>query len=123
ARELTQVHVRSLSDLRAELGRVLSLLAYAGSSDRSSVERAFAAGAGRIEGLQLALLAPDARLLDGLWPAIRALRSLAPLECGKVVDACAHTVLADGRVIGDEDPLLGAVCDALGWPLPPLPKA
>jgi Zn-dependent protease with chaperone function len=123
ARALSRVHVSSLSDLRAELGRVLSLLAYAGSSDRTSVESAFAAGAGRVEELQLALLSPDASLLDGLWPAIISLRSLAPLQCGKVVDACAHTVLADGRVIGDEDTLLGAVCDALGCPLPPLPNA
>jgi hypothetical protein len=96
------------------------LLAHAGALSEADSARAFAAGAGRLSGVSLAMLDHSERLLSGLGPALASLRMLAPQRCAELVDACAHVALADRRVTEDEATLLRAVCSALGCPLPPL---
>ncbi|MFI5306486.1 MAG: M48 family metallopeptidase [Polyangiales bacterium] len=121
--ERSRVRYRSLDAVQTELQLLLSLLAHAGALDGDAAQRAFSAGAARLQELRLELLAPSERLLHGLGPALTSLRALSPQLCAKVVDACAHAVLEDKRVTEDEDTLLRAVCDALGCPLPPLTEA
>ncbi len=120
ARQRARVRHRSLGDVAAEIQLLLSLLAHAGDFDGSEASTAFSAGVARLPGVQLTLLPPSQRLLSGLGAALEELVALAPRLSAQIIDACAHTVLADGRVADDEETLLRAVCDALGSPLPPL---
>jgi tellurite resistance protein len=122
-RERARVKHRSLAAVSAELQLLLSLLAHAGDFDGTEASGAFAAGAARLQRIELTLLPPSQRLLSGLGTALEQLVALAPRLSEQVIDACAHTVLADGRVADDEETLLRAVCDALGSPLPPLDPA
>jgi Zn-dependent protease with chaperone function len=123
APQRARVRYRSLSGVQPELQLLLSLLAHAGAFEAGDAERAFAAGAQRLAGLEqgMELLPQSERLLFGLAEALTELRALSPQLCAQVVDACAHAVIADRRVTDDEDTLLRAVCEALGCPLPPLP--
>jgi len=113
------VRHRSLQSVRSELALLLSLLAHAGDADGRSAASAFASGASRLQGVALSILPPSDRLLMALGPALAELRALTPKLREPLVDACAHTALADLHVAEDEATLLRAVCDALDCPLPP----
>ena len=63
------------------------------------------------------------RLIAALPSALGELRACSPQLCARIVDACAHAVLADRRVTEDEATLLSATCSALGCPLPPFAEA
>jgi Zn-dependent protease with chaperone function/uncharacterized tellurite resistance protein B-like protein len=114
------VRHRSLQSVHSEIALLLSLLAHAGDADGRSAASAFAAGASRLQGVALALLPRSDRLLTALAPALAELRTLTPQLRSALIDACAHTALADLHVGEDEATLLRAVCDALDCPLPPL---
>jgi DnaJ-domain-containing protein 1 len=61
----------------------------------------------------------------GLGPIDQALRRLAqavPQIKKNVIDACAHTVAADGVIQPNEAELLRAIADALDCPIPPFVK-
>jgi uncharacterized tellurite resistance protein B-like protein len=118
-----RVRHKALRAVRAELELLLSLLAHAGDRDGSGAERALQASAAHLPGVTLALLPRSERLLTALAPALSELRALKPELRARLIDACAHAVLADQRVTEDEATLLRAVCDALECPLPPLPAA
>jgi uncharacterized tellurite resistance protein B-like protein len=106
-----------------ELQVVLACLAHAGALDADDAERAFKAGLARLPGIALTLLPADARLLGAFTTALEELQALRPSARAALVEACAHTTLADGRVSDDELTLLRAVCLALDAPLPPLDLA
>jgi hypothetical protein len=114
-----EVRHHSLKAVRTELSLALSLLSHAGSSEASAREHAFAAGAARLPELQLSALPPNEHMLLGLDQALAALRALAPKLRAQVIDAAAHTALADERMLDDEASLLALFCDALECPLPP----
>jgi Zn-dependent protease with chaperone function len=118
AQQRSRVRHFALEDVRSELELLLSLLAHAGDADGRSAPDAFAAGASRLPDIQITFLPESPRLLFGLGVALEEFAALAPALRAQVVDACAHTVLADRRVTDDEETLLRAVCDALGSPLP-----
>jgi hypothetical protein len=118
-RSATRGRQRSLAGVRAELELLLSLLAHAGAASAQQAQDAFAAGAARLSGQALSLLPSSPRLLSALWPALDALRVLPPLLRSRVVDACAHTSLANREVSENEWTLLRAVCGTLDCPLPP----
>ncbi|HEX7481153.1 MAG TPA: M48 family metallopeptidase [Polyangiales bacterium] len=120
ARARSRVRHRSLKAVSLQLELLLSLLAHAGDFDGQGAQAAFAAGAARLSGVSIHLLSPSDKLLSGLGAALEELAGLLPQLSALVVDACAHTVLADERVSEDEETLLRAVCDALGSPLPAL---
>jgi Zn-dependent protease with chaperone function len=118
-RSVARGQQRSLAAVRAEIELLLSLLAHAGGADGGAAQGAFTTGAERLLGLRLALLPSSPRLLSALWPALDALRALSPPLRSQVVDACAHTTLANRDVSENEWTLLRAVCGALECPLPP----
>ncbi|HMI94430.1 MAG TPA: M48 family metalloprotease, partial [Polyangiales bacterium] len=110
---------RSLTAVRAELELLLSLLAHAGAAHGAEAQAAFEAGAQRLPGVGSSLLPSSPLLLSALWPALDALRALPPPLRSQVVDACAHTSLANRAVSENEWTLLRAVCGTLECPLPP----
>lgn len=118
AQQRSRVRHNALDDVKPELQLLLSLLAHAGDTTGESAAHALRAGAVRLLGVDLALLPTSPRLLSGLGVALEELAALTPPLRAHVVDACAHTVLADGQMTDDEETLLRAVCDALGSPLP-----
>jgi Zn-dependent protease with chaperone function len=120
AEERSQIRHRALVAVRLELELLLSLLAHAGDVDGNGASVAFTAGAARLGRLQIKLLEPGPRLLNGLGPALAELSALTPVLAAQVVDACVNAVVADRRITDDEATLLRSVCDALGAPLPQL---
>lgn len=121
-REIVQYY--SLTPLLSDCAVLLSALAHSGHTESSEVVKAFAAGVPYLRhgvtGLRL-LQAADC----GLEPVDAALKRLAqavPQIKKNVLDACAHTVAADGVIQPPEAELLRAIADALDCPIPPFVK-
>ena len=98
---------------------MLSLLAYAGASDKAEAVAAFDKGKVAIAMPTLVLGERDALQLSRVSEALERLRALAPLEKTHVLEACAATVAADGNVKLLEHELLRAIACALDCPMPP----
>ena len=101
-------------DLESEIALVLSLLAYAGSTDPGAVQKAFAKG-----NSSLALVPREALQLASVSEALERLSQLAPLEKQPLLSAFGEVVSADGNVTLMEHELLRAVASALDCPMPP----
>jgi Zn-dependent protease with chaperone function len=121
-REIVQFY--SMTPLLSDCAVLLSALAHSGHTESDAVVKAFATGLPRlrhgVSGLQL-LRQADC----GLGPVDEALRRLAqavPQIKKNVLDACAHTVAADGVIHPHEAELLRAIADALDCPIPPFVK-
>jgi Zn-dependent protease with chaperone function len=99
---------------------VLSCLAHAGAAFEGSAAQAFGQACARLPGLTLQLLPEHSRLISSFTTALDELQALRPTARAALIEACAHAVLADGRVSEDELALLRALCLALDAPLPPL---
>jgi hypothetical protein len=106
----------------ADLRVLLSALARAGNPDDAAAAQALAVGARR---LGLAAGAGDLLpVADCGWVALDgALDRLAggqPVARRRLLEACADTVAADGRVRREEAELIRAIADSLDCPIPPL---
>lgn len=66
---------------------------------------------------------PIATSLSAVSQSLKALEQASPRLKQQVIDACAHTVLADGNVSRSEAELLRAVVIALDCPIPPFLEA
>jgi uncharacterized tellurite resistance protein B-like protein len=121
-REVIQYY--SLTPLLSDCAVLLSALAHSSSTDHDEVVRAFAAAVPQLRHgvTSLSLL----QAVDcGLGPVDEALKRLAlavPQIKKNVLDACAHTVAADGLIQPHEAELLRAIADALDCPIPPFLK-
>jgi Zn-dependent protease with chaperone function len=119
ARTITQFY--SIKPLLPDCAMVLSALAHSGHTDSKEVAQAFAAGVPHLRhgvtGLSL-LQAQDCGL-EALDPALERLAQAVPQIKKNVLDACAHTVAADGVIHANEAELLRAMADALDCPIPP----
>jgi uncharacterized tellurite resistance protein B-like protein len=96
---------------------LLSVLARA---SQGADETAFAAGAGLVPEAHVTLLREEESGLNRLNIALRELAKVAPKKRRQLVDACAATICADGRVTVKEAELLRAISDMLDCPMPPL---
>jgi hypothetical protein len=103
---------------------LLSALAHSGHVDDADAGKAFSAGIPHLRhgvtGLVM-LQAADC----GLGPLDEALGRLGqavPQIKKNVLEACAHTVAADGVIYANEAELLRAIADALDCPIPPFLK-
>jgi hypothetical protein len=121
-RSITQFY--SIKPLLPDCPVLLSALAHSGHVDDADAAKAFAAGIPHLRhgvtGLRM-LQAADC----GLGPLDEALGRLAqavPQIKKNVLDACAHTVAADGVIHANEAELLRAIADALDCPIPPFLK-
>ena len=121
-RNITQFY--SIKPLLPDCSVLLSALGHSGHVEDEGAAKAFAAGIPHLRhgvtGLRM-LQAADC----GLGPLDEALGRLAqavPQIKKNVLDACAHTVAADGVIHASEAELLRAIADALDCPIPPFLK-
>ena len=101
---------------------VLSALADVGSSDRTEVQKAFAAGAPYLrapENTGVALLSIEACGINEVDTALNRLTLGAPILKKNLLEACARVVAADGVIQEEEAELLRAIADTLDCPIPP----
>ena len=115
------VQYYTLKPLVPDCAVVLSALANAGNSDAAEVQKAFEQGA------------PYLRAPDGDWgllpreqcgveqidAALNRLSLAVPIIKKNLLEACIHTVGADGVILEGEAELLRAVADTLDCPMPP----
>jgi Zn-dependent protease with chaperone function/acyl dehydratase len=112
--------VRTLGPVLDDCRTLLSCLARQGQPDEIGAQRAYAAGAARLQmPTRLGLLGSEACSLEATGAALDRLRTTVPRVREQILDACAHGVLADATVTLEEAELLRVVADALDCPLPP----
>ena len=121
-RTITQFY--SIKPLLPDCGVLLSALAHAGHGDDDAMVTAFAAGVPHLRHgvTALSLLQAQDCGLDALDEALKRLAQAVPQIKKNVLDACAHTVAADGAIHAHEAELLRAMADALDCPIPPFLK-
>ncbi len=106
----------AIAAVRDEAAMLLSALA---ASSTAQTERAFDAGARRLDPAD----PPSMATIDGLQSIDAALRKLSrcsPAVKQRLIDAAAHTVAADGEVNVAEAELLRVTAATLDVPLPPI---
>jgi Zn-dependent protease with chaperone function len=113
------VRYRSLGELAAETGLVLSLLAYSGAGDDAQAQAAFDKGREALAPLALTPSGRDALRLSRVSDALERLSMLAPAEKGRLLEVCAAAVAVDGDIKLLEHELLRAVACVLDCPMPP----
>ncbi|TWU35153.1 M48 family metallopeptidase [Novipirellula artificiosorum] len=113
------VYYYGLQRLTPEVSVLLSTLARVGHESTQDVQMAFAAGARRV-GLSMDLLPESECTLKTLDDALKVFPRVTERLRGKVVDGCAATVCADGKVRIREAELLRGIADLLDCPVPPL---
>src|ERR1039457_2927623 len=115
------VQYYTLKPLVPDCAVVLSALANVGNSDATEIQKAFEQGA------------PYLRAPDGDWgllpreqcgvtqidAALNRLAQAAPIIKKNLLEACIHTVGADGVILEAEAELLRAIADTLDCPMPP----
>ena len=128
------IQIYSFNAVVAEIGVVVSALAWAGAlqgreqadgsaaADTPAATAAFRDGAGQLKLIEdrLTLLDPAACEFAQLDPALDRLAGASFPIKQRVLLACAHTVLHDGVVRDEEAELLRAFAAALACPMPPL---
>jgi Zn-dependent protease with chaperone function/uncharacterized tellurite resistance protein B-like protein len=118
-----------LSRLSAEVGLVLSALAWSGADTPTDAETAFRAGVaaltrgGARPNEDLHLLPRGAVGLDAVDAALARLEGSAPAARKELLAAATAVVTADGRIDLQEVELLRAFAEALEVPVPPLRPA
>jgi Zn-dependent protease with chaperone function len=98
---------------------VLSAVALAGNGD-ATAQQVFSAAAQRLPELKLNLQTRSASTLIHLQEALAALASASPRDRGRLVEACAAAISADGHATLEEVELLRGISALLGCPMPPL---
>jgi len=115
---------KTIADARADIGLLLSLVAYAGrrpgpEADRESAA-AFRAGATEMGLEDAAPVSRRATQLDAVGAALENLRALAPSAKAVLVKGLFAAVTADGTIRIIEAELMRMVGAVLDCPLPPL---
>lgn len=100
---------------------LLSSLAQVGQTDADTIVYAFRSGVYRLPGAGQETLpdTPPACNLRMLKQSLDRLNRAAPKLKQAIVDACAHTVLLDNKVMVQEAELLRAIVILLDCPMPP----
>jgi uncharacterized tellurite resistance protein B-like protein len=119
---------RKLASLSAELGILLSTLAYLGHrEDRAAAEETYRAVAAEFEselgGAPPAMLPPAECNLERIGVALDACDAATPLVKKQLLQACGQSVVTDGEIRSDEAELLRAIADTIGCPIPPFARA
>jgi hypothetical protein len=101
---------------------VLSALANVGSSDAAEIEKAFETGVPYLRAPNdgdLTLLPREQCGVDKIDAVLNRLALAVPTIKKNLIEACVHTVGADGVMTENEAELLRAVADTLDCPIPP----
>lgn len=116
-----KTEITSLEGLWADAVTLLSLLARMGHTRPEDAFYAFKTGLYQLPGAKKQTLPdalPSVKLTD-LGKSLATLEQATPKLKQAIVDACAHTVLADNTVTPQEAELLRAVVMVLDCPAPP----
>ena len=119
------VETRKLAELRAEAATVLALVAYAGTRADTTgardvaLQAAIRAGAAVLK-IPGSVPSPATLTLDAASHSLDALRSLAPMQKGLLVQGLFAAVTNDGTIRVAEAGLMRVVGAVLDCPLPPL---
>lgn len=119
------VQFYSIKPLAPDCAVLLSGLANAGSNNAGEIQKAFGAGAPYLRAPDdgaLQLLPPEKCGVNQMDAALNRLAQASPLIKKNLLDACIHTVGADGVILEAEAELLRAVSDTLDCPMPPFLK-
>ena len=112
----------TLKPLVPDCAVVLSALANVGSSDAAEIQKAFATGAPYLRAPDdgdSALLPREQCGVNQIDAALNRLALAVPTIKKNLIEACVHTVGADGVITESEAELLRAVADTLDCPIPP----
>jgi hypothetical protein len=108
----------SLKGLKRSISILLSTMARVGHG-KEWIQPAFDAGKNKIGNVEVMLLPAQECTLTSLSESVKKLsRATAKLR-GRLVDACAVTIAADGHVVVKEAELLRGIADLLDCPVPP----
>lgn len=111
---------RHLHESGEALGRLLSMMAYAGQTDEKLAALAFTAACQELQLTELQLLPKrqlSYRLLD---EALAELLLIKPLQKPRLLKALARCIEADGQISQEQADLFRLLGSALDCPLPPL---
>ena len=119
------VQFYTLKPLVPDCAVVLSALANVSSDDAAEIEKAFETGAPylRAPDGDWGLLPRDQCGVSQIDAALDRLAQAVPIIKKNLLEACVHTVGADGVIIESEAELLRAVSDTLDCPMPPFVPA
>jgi Zn-dependent protease with chaperone function len=107
-----------LQKLGSECSMLLATLAHVGHSPEQAA-LAFRAAKPSLSDVPLAWLPRDACSLGALQKALDTLSRVAEKHRGRVLNACAQVICADGQVKVAEAELLRGIADLLDCPVPP----
>jgi len=113
------VVIRPLPLLSQSCAVVLSAVAHGGNSD-SEASRAFSSAKELLPELKIALQSRDQSNLPALRKALAELTQASSKDQGRLVNACATSISADGHATIEEVELLRGISDLLDCPMPPL---
>ncbi len=109
----------SLQRLGDECSMLLATLAHLGHTDRQA-EAAFRAAEPLLPNVKLTWLTREQCSLAKLKESLDTLSRVAERHRGRLLDACAEVICADGEVKVPEAELLRGIADLLDCPVPPL---
>jgi hypothetical protein len=122
----TTVQYYSLKPLVPDCAAVLSAMANVSSDDAAEIQKAFDTGAPYLRAPgdgELNLLPREQCGVNQIDAALNRLAQASPLIKKNLIEACIHTVGADGVILEAEAELLRAVADTLDCPMPPFVPA
>jgi Zn-dependent protease with chaperone function len=111
---------RTLDEVQVDLLDLLSALAWAGTSDPVVAQAALDAALLALGVASWRVLSRDRISAARLDAALDRLDGAIPSLKARVVEACAATVMYDGRILAPEAELLRAIALSLGVPVPPI---
>ena len=120
------VQYYTLKPLVPDCAVVLSALANVGSSDAGGIQKAFDTGTPYLRApndADLILLPGENCGVTQIDAALDRLAQAAPIIKKNLLEACVHTIGADGVILEAEAELLRAVADTLDCPMPPFVTA
>jgi Zn-dependent protease with chaperone function len=118
----TTVQYYSIKPLVPDCTVLISALANVSSADAGEIQKAFEAGAPYLRAPDdggLNLSPRDQCGVDQIDAALNRLAQAAPQIKKNLLEACIHTVGADGVILEAEAELLRAIADTLDCPMPP----
>jgi Zn-dependent protease with chaperone function len=116
------VQFYSIKPLVPDCVVVLSALANVGSDDSAEISKAFETGAPYLRApndVDLNLLPKENCGVNEIDTALNRLAQAVPTIKKNLIEACVHTVGADGVIMETEAELLRAISDTLDCPMPP----
>jgi Zn-dependent protease with chaperone function len=116
------VQFYTIKPLVPDCAVVLSALANVGSDDAAEIEKAFETGAPYLrapDDAGLNLLPKENCGVNEIDAALNRLAQAVPIIKKNLIEACVHTVGADGVIQEAEAELLRAISDTLDCPMPP----